>query len=231
MVRPLWCNALGGGPPCLKKKAHRTRTGTSGEETPPDWNIRGAEARDLNIPGRSGPGLELPGLHKEEEAAAARNGKGNMNKSQERSRERTRRTRVGKREQKERKEKQTSTWNLDWNSRGTNAHGLEHPGGGGPGLELPGKKRPRIGACRAAKGGGSSGSKKRQGEHEQEPGTMERGHEEQDPEEATQRKPPKDRNNRVVRTGVSRDEAALDWSVRDRRRGRKQRRRETAKKT
>ena len=33
-----------------------------------DWIIRGAEALDWNIRGRSGPGLERPALHKEEEA-------------------------------------------------------------------------------------------------------------------------------------------------------------------
>ena len=61
--------------------------GTPGKETHPDWNIRGAEALYGNIRGSSGPGLEGPGLHKEEEAAAAR--KGNENKSKERMREGT----------------------------------------------------------------------------------------------------------------------------------------------
>ena len=100
-----------------------------------EWNIREVEALDWNIRGRSGPGVEPPGLHKEKEAAAARKGKSNMNKSKERWRGRTRRTRVGKREKKERKEKRTSTWKPDWNIRGRNAHGLEHPVGGGPRLE------------------------------------------------------------------------------------------------
>ena len=48
------------------------------------------------------------------------------------------RTRVGTREEKEKKEKRTSTWNPDWNIRGRNAPGLEHPGGGGRVLERPG---------------------------------------------------------------------------------------------
>ena len=117
---------------------HGTPIGTSGEATHPDWNIRVVEALDWNVRGRSDPGLERPGLHKEKTAAAARNGKENMNESQERWREGTRRTRVGTREEKEKKEKRTSTWNPDWNIGGRNAHGLEHPGGGGPGLERPG---------------------------------------------------------------------------------------------
>ena len=64
-----------------------------------DWNNRG----------RGGHGLELPRLHKEEDAAAARSGKENLHKSKERWRERTNRTRIGKREEKEKKERRTST--------------------------------------------------------------------------------------------------------------------------
>ena len=57
-----------------------TRTATSGGQKP--WTgTSGEEA--------SGPGLECPGLHKEEEAAAARKGKENMNKTKERMREDT----------------------------------------------------------------------------------------------------------------------------------------------
>ena len=96
------------------------------------------EALDWNVRGRSDPGLEHLGLHREETAAVARNGKENMNESQERWTEGARRTRVGTREEKEKKEKRTSTWNPDWSIRGRNAHGLEHPSGGGPGLERPG---------------------------------------------------------------------------------------------
>ena len=96
------------------------------------------EALDWNVRGRSDPGLERPGLHKEETAVAARNGNENMNESQERWEGRARRTGAGTREEKEKKEKQTSTWNPDWSIRGRNAHRLEHPSGGGPGLERPG---------------------------------------------------------------------------------------------
>ena len=60
----------------------RTRTGTSGGRKP--WT-------DRKIRGGNGPGLERPGLHKEEAAAVARNGKENMNKSNERWRGDTKR--------------------------------------------------------------------------------------------------------------------------------------------
>ena len=93
-----------------------------------NWNIRMVEALDWNVRGRSGPGLERPGLHKEDEAVAARKGKGNKHKNKERWRWRRREKRVGKQEEKEGKEKRTNAWNLDWNIRGSNAPGLEHPG-------------------------------------------------------------------------------------------------------
>ena len=69
------------------RQAHGTQTGTSGEETHPDWNIRGAEALDSNTRGRSGPGLERPGQHEVEDPAAARKCKENVNNSKERMRE------------------------------------------------------------------------------------------------------------------------------------------------
>ena len=155
-----------------EKERKETRTNTLKS----DWNIRGSNAPRQGHPGGGSPGLELrgrdspgqeqPGLQKEEEAAAATSGEENMNRSKERWRERIRRTRIGKREEKEKTEKRKSTLKPDWNIQGRSAHGLEHPGGGGPGLEHPGKKRPRIGVSWAAKGGGSNGGKKRQGEHE-----------------------------------------------------------------
>ena len=115
-----------------------------------DWIIWVVEALDGNVWGRSGPGLERPGLHKEEEAAAARNGIENMNKSKERWRGRTRKTRAGKREEKERKKKRANAWNSDENTRGNNAPGLEHPRGRGHGPEHPGKRGPWTGASGAA---------------------------------------------------------------------------------
>ena len=64
-----------------ERQAHGIRTGTSGEAMNPDWNIRGAEALDLNVWGRSGPVLERPGPQKEEEMAAERSGEEHMNMS------------------------------------------------------------------------------------------------------------------------------------------------------
>ena len=52
----------------------------------PDWNIRGAEALDWNVRGRSNPGFESPGLQKEEELAAERSGEEHMNKSKDQMR-------------------------------------------------------------------------------------------------------------------------------------------------
>ena len=147
-------------------QTHGNRTGTSGEEVHTDWNMRVAEALDWNVRGRSGPGLERLGLQKEEDMATERSCEENMHKSKARWRRRTRRTIIRKREEKEKKGKRKNTWKPDWNIRGRSAHGLEHPGGGGPGLEHPGKKRPGIGVSGAAKGGGSNGGTKRQGEHE-----------------------------------------------------------------
>ena len=223
-------------------QTHGTRTGTSGEATHPARNIRG----------QGGPGLEPLGLHEEGQAAAARNGKEGMNKSQQRWRERTRRTRDGKREEKEKKERLTSTWNPDWNTRGRNALALEHPGGGGPGLEHPGWMRAWIGASGAAEAGGSGGAKKRQGEHEQEQGMVEREDTkdksreeggEGEEEKADKRKelgrehPGKQRTRngtsrgRRPWTGTSREEASMDWSVRGCIRRRTRRRQETARRT
>ena len=77
-----------------------------------DSNIRVVEALDWNVRGRSGPGLERPGLRKEEEAAAAGKGKEDMSKSKEQWRERTQKKRVGKREEEAGKEKRTNAWNI-----------------------------------------------------------------------------------------------------------------------
>ena len=181
-----------------------------------EWQL----TMDPNIRGRSGPGLERPGLKKEEEAAAARSGKESMNKSKERWRERTRRTRVGRREKKEKKEKRTmhTDWNiwvadaLDWNIRGRS----------GPGLERPGLQKEEE-AMAARNGKENKNDESREPRSEDRKNRIRRG--------PNSTGAPQDRNNRVIRTGVSREEAAQDWSVRDRRRRRKRRRRETAKTT
>ena len=65
------------GPPGME------HPGGSGKRTStwnPDWNIRGSNAPGLEHPGGGSPGLERPGLHKEEETAAAGSGEENMNK-------------------------------------------------------------------------------------------------------------------------------------------------------
>ena len=143
---------------------HGTRTGTSGEPTNPDWNIRGAEDLDWNVRGRSRPGLELPGLQNEEDTARERSGEENMNESKEQVRKDTK--------NKSREE-------------GGEGEGGEVHKRMECGLEHPGKQRARTGTSwnEAALDPSVRGSirrktrrrdKKRPGEHEQEPGTMER---------------------------------------------------------
>ena len=51
-----------------------------------DRNIPVVEALDWNVRGRSGPGLERPGLQKQEEMATERSGEENMSKSKEQMR-------------------------------------------------------------------------------------------------------------------------------------------------
>ena len=74
------------GPPGLE---HPGGCGTRTSTGNPDRNIRGSKAPGLEHPGGGSPGLERPGLHTEEEAAAARSGEENMNKSKEQGREDT----------------------------------------------------------------------------------------------------------------------------------------------
>ena len=62
--------------------------------------------------------------------------------------------------------KQTSAWNPDSNVRGGNAPGLEHLGGGSPGPERPGTKKPWIGTSSATEGVGNGGNEKRRGKNE-----------------------------------------------------------------
>ena len=113
-----------------------TRIGTSG-----------AEALDGNIRGRSGPGLERPGLHQGEEATAARKGKENMNKSNEQRREDTKKKSCDEGgEGEERVQAQPAT--QEGERRKAWWLGLEHPGPershtalGPPGLEHPGGRQ------------------------------------------------------------------------------------------
>ena len=66
------------------RQTHRT-SGEAGLHKE-DWKNRGAEAPDWNVRGQSGPGLERPGLQKEEEMVTENSGEGNMNKSKEKMR-------------------------------------------------------------------------------------------------------------------------------------------------
>ena len=60
-----------------------TRTGTSGEAKHPDWNNRGAGAREWSVRGSGGLGLERPGLRKEGDTVAENNGEEHMNKGKD----------------------------------------------------------------------------------------------------------------------------------------------------
>ena len=124
-----------------KKQTPGTRTGTSGEAKHPDWNIRGAEARDWSVRGSSGLGLEPPGLRKEVDTVAENNGQEHMNKGKDQMRKETTKE-VRKREGKEQMEKRPNTWNPDGNNQESSARGLEHPGA----------RRPWMGASGAAGG-------------------------------------------------------------------------------
>ena len=118
------------GPPGLE------HPGGSGKRTNawnPDWNIRGSNAPGpehpggggpgLDVWGRSGPGLERPGLQKEEDTATERSGEENMNKGKEQMRKDTKnRSREAKGEGEE----------------GEAAKDME------PGQEQPGKQRTRT---------------------------------------------------------------------------------------
>ena len=77
-----------------KKRTRRTTGGKRGEKEKKErrtskWNIRGAEALDWNVQGRSGPGLERPGQPKEDENATERSGEETMNEEEEQMRKAT----------------------------------------------------------------------------------------------------------------------------------------------
>ena len=125
-----------------EKQTRGTRTGTSGEAKHPDWNIRGAEARDWSVPGSSGLGLERPGLRKEGDTVAENNGEEHMNKGKGQMRK-ERQKRVRKREGKQQMEKRPNTWNPEENNQRSSAPGLEHRRA----------RRPWMGASGAPGGG------------------------------------------------------------------------------
>ena len=149
----------------------RTRTRTSG-----------AEALDWNVRGRSGPGLERPGLHQEEEATAARRkGKENMNKSKVQRREDTKnKSRDDGGEGEDRVQRQPAKH--EGEGRKAWCLGLEHAGPGRghtaprpPGLEQPGRPK----RTRSQSPTGTSGEE-RAGRQQGHPGRNIRGAEAQD---------------------------------------------------
>ena len=107
-----------------EKQAHGTRTGPSGEAKHPDWNIRGVEALDWNVRGRSGPGLECPGLRKEGDTVAENSGEEHMNKS------------------KDQMTKDTTKERREAGGEGAEGKAAKHVE---PGREQPGKQRTRTG--------------------------------------------------------------------------------------
>ena len=107
-----------------ERQAQGTRTGPSREAMHPDWNIRGAEALDWNVRGRSGPGLERPGLQKEEETALERSSEEHMNKSKDQMR------------------KDTTNESREAGGEGAEEKAAKHVE---PGQEQPGKQRTRTG--------------------------------------------------------------------------------------
>ena len=107
-----------------ERQAHGTRTGTSGEAMHPDWNIRGAGALDSNVWGRSGPGLECPGLRKEEETVVESSGEQHMNRSKDQMR------------------KDTTNESREAGREGAERKAAKHVE---PGREQPGKQRTRTG--------------------------------------------------------------------------------------
>ena len=121
-------------------KNKRREEGGEGEANTwnPDWNIRGAEALDWNVRGRSGPGLERPGLRKEEETVAESSGEEHMNRSKDQMRkDTTNESREAGGEGAEGRAAKTDgtqtgttgeAAHQDWNIRGRSGLGLERLG-------------------------------------------------------------------------------------------------------
>ena len=108
-----------------EKQTRGTRTGTSGEAKHPDWNIRGAEARDSSIWGSSSLGLERPGLRKEGDTVAENNGEEHMNKGKDQMR------------------KDSTKESQEAGGKGADGKAAKHVE---PGREQPGKQRTRAGS-------------------------------------------------------------------------------------
>ena len=113
-------------------------------------------------------------------------------------------------------EGEANTWNPDWNIRGSKTPGLEHPGGGGLGLERRGKQRAGIGSSGAAKGGGYGSGEQRRGAHEQGQGPDEEGYDEEESGSGRGRSRWKSGKTRGTRTGTTREAVRQDWIIRGR---------------
>ena len=113
-------------------------------------------------------------------------------------------------------EGEANTWNPDWNNWGSKTAGLEHIGGGGPGLERPGKQRPEIGTSGAAKGGGYGSGEQRRGAHELGQGPEEEGYDKRESGSGRGRSRWKSGQTRGTRTGTTREAAHQGWNIRGR---------------
>ena len=110
-----------------EKQTRGTQTGTSGEAKHPDWNVRGAEARDCSIQGSSGLGSERPRLQKEGDTVAENNGEEHMNKGKDQMR------------------KDTTKDSQAAGGEGADGKAAKHVE---PGREQPGKQHTRTGTSR-----------------------------------------------------------------------------------
>ena len=203
-----------------------------------DWNIRVVEALDWNVRGRRGPGLEPPGLQKDEEAAAAGKGKENMSKIKERWRGRTRKKRELVRGRRRRGRKSGKTHGTsreaglhkeDWNNRGAEALDWNVRGRSNPGLERPGLQKEEGMATERSGEENMNKSKEQMGKDAMNK-CPEAGGEGEEGEAAEHMEPGQEQPGKQrTRTGTSGGEAALDWSFRGSMRMRKLRQRKTAR--
>ena len=132
-----------------EKQTRGTRTGTSGEAKQPDWNIRGAGARDWSVRGSSGLGLERPGLRKEGDTEAENDGEENMNKGKDQMR------------------KDTAKDSQEAGGEGADGKAAKHVE---PGREQAGEQRTRMGPSggEAAVDGSVRGSRRKKKRRRQE---------------------------------------------------------------
>ena len=96
------------------------RTGTSGDATHRDWNVRG----------QSGPGIECPGQQTRRRRRRRRDTERRTRTGARNGWGRTRMREDAKREEKEKKVKQPNIWSPDGNNRASNATNQDQPGAG-----------------------------------------------------------------------------------------------------